>query len=325
MSLLEIKDLVIQYKTDDGLTHAVNGVNLSIDKGETLGLVGETGAGKTTTALGIMNLIPDPPGIIAGGEIIFDGENLLKLKPHDMRKIRGKHISMIFQDPMTALNPIMKVGEQISEVIYEHDGCSLEEAYRKSLQMLEMVGIRPERAGEYPHQFSGGMKQRVVIAIALACEPDLIIADEPTTALDVTIQAQVLDLMRKLRERLKTSMLLITHDFGVVAEMCDRCAVIYAGEIVEMGRVEQIFRNPIHPYTRGLFDALPRLDREVERLKPIPGLMANPMELPSYCSFCERCEYAGEECGKNDPVLTEVEPEHFVKCLRFGAGKEAAR
>ena len=323
MSLLEIKDLVIQYKTDDGLTHAVNGVNLSIDKGETLGLVGETGAGKTTTALGIMNLIPDPPGIIAGGEIIFDGENLLKLKPHDMRKIRGKHISMIFQDPMTALNPIMKVGEQISEVIYEHDGCSLEEAYRKSLQMLEMVGIRPERAGEYPHQFSGGMKQRVVIAIALACNPQLLIADEPTTALDVTIQAQVLAMMKDLKTRLNTAMLLITHDLGIVAQTCDRVAIMYAGEIVEYGTLEHIFRNAVHPYTIGLFGSLPSLERSVRRLTPIPGLMPDPTDLPSGCSFHPRCPRACDRCTQAAPPYTEIESGHFVRCIFAAEGGSA--
>ena len=321
--ILDIRHLVVHYETREGVVEAVNDLSLTIRKGETLGLVGETGAGKTTVALSTIRLLPVPPSHVIDGEIYFEGENLFEKTEKEMKKIRGRKIGMIFQDPMSALNPVQYVGDQIAEVIRLHRNCSKAEAQVKAMEMLQMVGIPETRYKEYPHQFSGGMKQRVIIAIALACEPELIIADEPTTALDVTIQAQVLDLMRKLRERLNTSMMLITHDFGVVAEMCDRCAVIYAGEIVEMGRVEQIFRNPTHPYTRGLFDALPNLDKEVERLTPIKGLMANPMDLPEYCSFCDRCAYAGEDCRKDDPVLVEVEPEHFVKCLRFGKKEEA--
>ncbi|MGM9615162.1 MAG: ABC transporter ATP-binding protein [Oscillospiraceae bacterium] len=316
--ILDIRNLVVHYETQEGVVEAVNDLSLTILRGETLGLVGETGAGKTTVALSTIGLLPVPPSHIIQGEIVFEGENLLEKSEKEMKKIRGRKIGMIFQDPMSALNPVQYVGDQIAEVIQLHQKCSKGEAQIKAMEMLKMVGIPETRYKEYPHQFSGGMKQRVVIAIALACEPDLIIADEPTTALDVTIQAQVLELMRQLRQRLNTSMLLITHDFGVVAEMCDRCAVIYAGEIVEMGRVEQIFRHPTHPYTRGLFDALPSLDKEVDRLKPIPGLMANPMDLPAYCSFCERCECSSENCRQNDPKLVEIEPEHFVKCLRFG-------
>lgn len=315
--ILDIKNLVVHYETPEGVVEAVNDLSMTILRGETLGLVGETGAGKTTVALSTIGLLPVPPSHILQGEIYFEGENLLEKSEKEMKHIRGRKIGMIFQDPMSALNPVQYVGDQIAEVIQLHQKCSKGEAQIKAMEMLKMVGIPETRYKEYPHQFSGGMKQRVVIAIALACEPELIIADEPTTALDVTIQAQVLELMRQLRQRLNTSMLLITHDFGVVAEMCDRCAVIYAGEIVEMGRVGQIFRNPLHPYTRGLFDALPDLDREVERLKPIPGLMANPMDLPEYCSFCERCEYSDSGCRKADPKLIEAEPEHFVKCLRF--------
>ncbi len=323
-TVLDIRDLVVHYETQEGVVEAVNGLSMTIRRGETLGLVGETGAGKTTVALSAIGLLPVPPSHIIQGEIYFEGEDLLKKSEKEMKRIRGRKIGMIFQDPMSALNPVQYVGDQIAEVIQLHQKCGKGEAQVKAMEMLRMVGIPETRYKEYPHQFSGGMKQRVIIAIALACEPELIIADEPTTALDVTIQAQVLELMRQLRRRLNTSMLLITHDFGVVAEMCDRCAVVYAGEIVEMGRVEQIFRNPSHPYTRGLFDALPSLDRDVERLKPIKGLMANPMDLPAWCSFCDRCESAGEMCRKADPVLTETEPEHFVKCLRFRKDKEAA-
>lgn len=320
--IVEIKNLVVHYETQEGVVEAVNDVSLSIQKGETLGLVGETGAGKTTIALAMIGLLPVPPSHVIQGEVLLEGEDLLKKSQKEMRKVRGKKISMIFQDPMSALNPVHVVGDQIAEVIRLHQHCSKGEAVARAMEMLRMVGIPETRYKDYPHQFSGGMKQRVVIAIALACEPELIIADEPTTALDVTIQAQVLELMRQLRKRLNTSMLLITHDFGVVAEMCDRCAVIYAGEVVELGRVEQIFRNPLHPYTRGLFDSLPDLDRDVERLKPIGGLMANPMDLPPWCSFHDRCEQCTQVCKEQDPALIEIEPDHFVKCLKFGPGKE---
>ncbi len=322
--IVDIRSLVVHYETQEGVVEAVNDFSLSIRRGETLGLVGETGAGKTTVALSMIGLLPVPPSHIIQGEVFFEGEDLLKKSEKEMRSVRGRKIGMIFQDPMSALNPVKYVGDQIAEVIRLHRRCSKAEAEVKAMEMLRMVGIPESRYKEYPHQFSGGMKQRVIIAIALACEPELIIADEPTTALDVTIQAQVLELMRQLRKRLNTSMLLITHDFGVVAEMCDRCAVIYAGEIVELGTVEQIFRNPLHPYTRGLFDALPDLEKEVERLKPIKGLMANPMDLPPWCSFSERCELCGRDCHETDPVLREVEPGHFVKCLRVGPGKEQA-
>ncbi len=322
MKELEIKNLTIHYVTRAGTVRAVNDVSLSLEKGETLGLVGETGAGKTTTALGILRLVPNPPGKIIDGEILFEGEDVMKMEDASLRALRGGRISMIFQDPMTALNPVLTVGDQIAEMIALHSDCSKSESMERARQMLETVGIAPQRAGEYPHQFSGGMKQRVVIAIALACNPALLIADEPTTALDVTIQAQVLELMKQLRSQFNTSMLLITHDFGVVAEMCDKCAVIYAGEIVEYGTTERIFHNPLHPYTKGLFDSLPDLEREMRRLKPIKGLMANPMDLPPWCSFSDRCEQCVDQCKRCDPILTEVEPGHFVKCLHFGPGKE---
>ena len=266
MELLELKDLTIHYFTDEGVVRAVNGLTLSVGAGETVGLVGETGAGKTTTALGIMNLVPDPPGRIVSGQILYNGEDLAKKSQIEMRDIRGRQISMIFQDPMTALNPVLTVGDQIAEVIRLHEEVSRADAYVKAAKMLEMVGIPSERLGEYPHQFSGGMKQRVVIAIALACNPRLLIADEPTTALDVTIQAQVLKMMNDLKQNLGTSMILITHDLGVVAETCDKVAIMYAGEIVEYGSLEDIFLHTAHPYTKGLFESIPSLKRDTKRL-----------------------------------------------------------
>ena len=320
MNLLEIKGLTIHYITRKTVIRAVNNLNLKIDEGKTIGLVGETGAGKTTTALGIMRLIPHPPGKIVGGEIIFEGNDLLKASDNEIRKIRGNEISMIFQDPMTALNPIMRIGDQIAEVIQLHGDCSKSEAAKRSRKMLETVGIRADRATEYPHQFSGGMKQRVVIAMALACNPKILIADEPTTALDVTIQAQVLEMMNDLKRQYKTSMLLITHDLGIVAETCDETAIMYAGEIVESGTLSHIFRNAAHPYTIGLFGSIPDLDVDVYRLNPIPGLMPDPADLPIGCKFYPRCKDACEQCKEKAPEFTEIEPGHFVRCLR--AAKE---
>lgn len=320
-NIVEIKDLIVHYITDEGVVEAVNDLSLSIKHGETLGLVGETGAGKTTIALSIMGLLPDPPSKILQGSIHFDGEDLLKKTQKEMRQIRGEKISMIFQDPMTALNPVFTVGDQIREVIELHQGVNKKEAAEKAKEIMLTVGIDPSRYHDYPHQFSGGMKQRVVIAIALACRPELLIADEPTTALDVTIQAQMLELMMNLKKELNTSMIMITHDLGVIAEVCDRCAVIYAGEIVESGTLEDIFENPKHPYTIGLFDSLPDLDHDVERLKPIKGLMPNPMELPPYCSFADRCDECTEECKKYAPRLEEIEPGHAVRCIKYTSGK----
>ena len=319
-NILEIKDLTIQYHADNRIVEAVNKLNLTLGKGESLGLVGETGAGKTTTALGIMGLIPNPPGIITEGEIVFEGQDLLKLNKKKKREVRGKKISMIFQDPMTSLNPVMTVGDQIAESIRIHEKCSKAEAAAKAVEMLEMVGIPGERYSEYPHQFSGGMKQRVVIAISLSCNPELLLADEPTTALDVTIQAQVLDLIVKLKKEKQTSMILITHDLGIVAEVCDKVAIMYAGEIVEYGSLAQIYNNTCHPYTKGLFGSIPDLDSHVKRLSPIPGLMPDPANLPAGCSFCPRCSAACEKCQTENPGMVEVEPGHFVKC--FNIGKE---
>ncbi|CAL7901743.1 ABC transporter ATP-binding protein [Fusobacterium necrophorum] len=313
--LLEIKNLEVQYVTDEETVYAVNSIDIALNEGETLGLVGETGAGKTTTALGIMRLVPNPPGKIIGGEIIYEGENLLKLSEEEMRKIRGNKISMIFQDPMTSLNPVMTVGEQIAEVIQIHENTSTEEAMKKAGEMLELVGIPAARIHDFPHQFSGGMKQRVVIAIALACNPKLLIADEPTTALDVTIQAQVLDLMNNLKEKFKTAMILITHDLGVVAQVCDKVAIMYAGEIVESGSLEEIFENTKHPYTLGLFGSIPSLDEERSRLTPIQGLMPDPTILPKGCKFNPRCPHATDLCRKKIPNSVEVVPGHNVKCF----------
>ncbi len=283
--LLDVKDLVIHYETDDGLVQALNGVSLQIHTGKTLGLVGETGAGKTTLAKGIMQLVPNPPGKIKGGEVFYDGEDLLKKSVQEMRKVRGKQISMIFQDPMTSLNPVMTVRDQIMEVILQHNKLSKEEAVKKADEMLELVGIPAARGREYPHQFSGGMKQRVIIAIALACQPRLLIADEPTTALDVTIQAQVLDLIQNLKKRDNTSMLLITHDLGVVAQTCDYVAIMYAGEIVEYGTLREVYKDIRHPYTKGLMASIPNLVEQVERLQAIDGLMPDPTNLAKGCSL----------------------------------------
>jgi peptide/nickel transport system ATP-binding protein len=316
-NLLEIKNLSIEYDTDERANKAVNNLNLKIREGETLGFVGETGAGKTTTALGIMRLVPDPPGKIVSGEIYFEGENLLQKSEKEMRTIRGNKISMIFQDPMTSLNPIMTVGEQIQEVIELHQNLAKDELRKKAEEMLETVGIRKERFDDYPHQFSGGMKQRVVIAMALACNPKLIIADEPTTALDVTIQAQVLELMKELKDKFNTSMLLITHDLGVVAETCDYVAIMYAGSSLEYGNVERLYNNPLHPYTVGLFNSIPSLDEDKEKLDVIPGTPPDPANLPTGCRFHPRCSRCMEICKKSIPKTIEVEKGHFVSCFLY--------
>lgn len=314
-TLLSIKDLSVQFNTVDmGECKAVNHVSLDLKEGETLGLVGETGAGKTTIALSILGLLQSPPGKIMNGQILYKGEDLLKKNKKQMRKIRGEEIAMVFQDPMTALNPCDRVGDQIAEMIYLHQKVSKKEAMEKAADMMEMVGISRDRYREYPHQFSGGMKQRVIIAMALSCDPKILLADEPTTALDVTIQAQVLEMMKDLIKKKGTSVLLITHDLGVVAQMCERVAVIYAGEIVEYGTAEDIFDRTAHPYTMGLFGALPGYDADSDRLHPIPGLMPNPSKLPSYCKFADRCGKCTKQCKEGSPELKEIEPGHFVRC-----------
>ena len=314
--ILSVRDLVVTYKSDRHIAQAVNHVSFDLHRGETLGFVGETGAGKTTIAKSIMRILPDPPAEINSGEIIYEGEDLLKLPESKMQAVRGNKISMVFQDPMTALNPTMRIGEQIEEVIKLHQkGVSSKERAR---EMLELVGIPGSRSEEYPHQFSGGMKQRVVIAMAMACNPELLIEDEPTTALDVTIQAQVLKLMSELKEKLHTSVILITHNLGVVAETCDNVAVIYAGEIVEYGTTEQVFDHPTHPYTKGLFGSLVDLDNIDRPLMPIKGQMPDPFSLPKGCKFQERCQLVGETCSCPDIPFIEVEKGHYCRCIMEG-------
>lgn len=312
--LLEIEDLVVEYHTDNGVVHAVNGISLELSKGEIIGLVGETGAGKTTTALSIMQLLQIPPAKIVGGSIRLNGEDLLNAKDKRIREIRGKHISMIFQDPMTALNPLETVGNQVSETLLIHEKFSRGEAREKAAHFLEMVGINRERFNDYPNQFSGGMKQRIIIAIALSCQPELLIADEPTTALDVTIQNQVLALMKNLQSELKTSIILITHDLGIVAEMCQRVAVVYAGEIVEIGGAADIYDRMAHPYTKGLFTSIPNISTTADRLIPIPGSMHDPREIIKGCAFASRCSQCIDCCTEAKPELTDIGSGHLVRC-----------
>jgi peptide/nickel transport system ATP-binding protein len=317
-NLLEIRNLTVEYRTDNAVIHAVNNISLSIRKGESIGLVGETGAGKTTIAKSVLRILQTPPAKLVSGEIYFQARDLLNLSEREMRKIRGNKLAMIFQDPMTALNPIEKVGYQIAEAIKQHNRISKQESQRRACDMLEMVGIPMDRFEEYPHQFSGGMKQRVVIAMALACNPELLFADEPTTALDVTIQAQVLEMMQSLKDKLGTSVVLITHDLGVVAGFCDTVAVVYAGEIVERGTVADIFDRAAHPYTLGLFGSLPKINARGVRLKPIKGLMPDPTNLPKGCPFHDRCPDASDICAQTAPKEVEVAPGHSVKCVLAG-------
>ena len=319
---LEIRNLTVEYVVDEEVVHAVTGVNIAIPAGRTFGLVGETGAGKTTTALSILNLVPSPAGRIVSGEIFVEGEDVFKMSPRQLRAMRGNHVAMVFQDPMTSLNPIKTVGEQIAEGIKIHRGVGEKEALRQAVNMLEMVGIPGGRVSEYPHQFSGGMKQRVVIAIALACDPDILIADEPTTALDVTIQAQVLKLINELKEKSRMVMLMITHDLGIVAEVCDAVGIMYAGRIVECGTLADIFDNLRHPYTRGLFDSLPDIGNRRAELKPIPGLIPDPVNLPPGCSFHPRCSYAKPECSRDIPQVRWLSDTHHVSCHLYNETAE---
>ena len=323
--LLEIKDLEVQFHTMDSDVHAVNGIDLTIDAGETLGLVGETGAGKTTTALSILNLIQSPPGKIEKGEILFDGKDILKMSEEELHSIRGSAISMIFQDPMTALNPIFKVEDQIAEVVKIHEKVSKTEAVKKAREMLEFVGIPAERGGDYPHQFSGGMKQRVVIAMALACSPKLLIADEPTTALDVTIQAQIIDLLKDLQKEKNASVILITHDLGVVANIADRIVVMYAGQIVERGPSVEVFHHPRHPYTNALLEAVPRLDLENKQtLASIEGTPPDLIAPPKGCPFCTRCKYCMEICCEQQPPVLDFGGGHEAGCWLYRLETPAA-
>ena len=315
--ILDAENLVVRYETEDGIVRALNGVDFKLGYKKTLGLVGETGAGKTTAALAMLRLIPDPPGVMECDKLEIVGQDMLSLNTHELEKVRGAKISMIFQDPMTSLNPTFTVAEQIAESIEIHEHVSKKEAHEKALDMLELVGIPRTRGNEYPHQFSGGMKQRVVIAIALACNPNLLIADEPTTALDVTIQAQVLELMKELKEKYNTSIIMITHDLGIVAEVCDDVAVMYAGRIVEEGSLWEVFEETMHPYTEGLFNSLPNIRDRKGMLKPIKGLMPDPSNLPEGCAFAPRCEYATEECSKAVPALEHVSGTHRVACSAY--------
>lgn len=310
--LLQIRDLHVQYFSDDAVIKAVNGLSLELSKGESLGFVGETGAGKTTTALSIMQLLPQPAGLITKGEILYHGKNLIENTEKENLAVRGAGISMVFQDPMTALNPTMRISRQILEVVEAHGNYSHREATEICVDMLERVGMRRDRFHDYPHQLSGGMKQRVVIAMALLCNPEMLIADEPTTALDVTIQAQILEIIKDLIQKTGMTLLLITHDLGIVAETCNRVAVMYAGSIVEMGKVLDVFDNPKHPYTKGLFDSIPRLNEESSLLTPIEGTPPNPADLPPGCPFHPRCRYRQAICAVEVPPISGVE--HTVRC-----------
>ncbi len=320
MALLEIRDLTVRFHTDSGVVHAVNGISFSVEKGEVLGVVGESGCGKSVTALAVMRLLPIPPARIEGGEILFEGRDLLTLSEEEMRRHRGNHISMIFQEPMTSLNPVFTIGDQIAEAVMLHQGLGRQEALERTAAMLKRVHIpSPEqRIKEYPHQLSGGMRQRVMIAMALSCNPSVLIADEPTTALDVTIQAQILDLMQEIRRKSEMAMILITHDLGVVAETADRILVMYAGQVVEMAKTVDLFRRPSHPYTISLLQSIPRLGAGGvrQRLSAIPGSVSDLLSLPSGCIFAARCSHVTGECRRRQPEFVEVEPGHLIRCIK---------
>ena len=316
--LLQVSDLKTYFFTDKGVVKAVDGVSFSLAEGSTLGIVGESGCGKTVTALSILRLVPSPPGRIVDGSILFKGRDLLELSNQEIRRIRGREISMIFQEPMTSLNPVFTVGNQIMEAIIEHEKVSRRQARERTVEMLNRVGIpnAEDRVKDYPNQLSGGMRQRVMIAMALCLNPSVLIADEPTTALDVTIQAQILDLMVRLRQEFHMSIVLITHDLGVIAEMASDVLIMYAGQVMEYAPVEVIFENPIHPYTQGLLDSIPRLEEEKERLKTIPGLVPELFIDSSGCLYQDRCDKAGEECLHQQPELVEIKPKHWVRCVK---------
>ena len=315
--VLDVENLNVKFVLEEETVEAVNGTSLQIREGETLGLVGETGAGKTTTALSILRLIDSPPGVMECDKLEVCGEDILHMSVVELEHTRGSLVSMIFQDPMTSLNPVFTVGYQIAESLERHEHLNKQEAWEKAEDMLELVGIPRERAIEYPHQFSGGMKQRVIIAIALACSPKLLIADEPTTALDVTIQAQILHLMRELKEKQNTSMIMITHDLGIVAETCDRVAVMYAGRIIEEGNLDEVFNHTKHPYTEGLFNSLPNIKNRKSKLQPIHGLMPDPTNLPKGCAFAPRCNYATDACFQRQPEIRDFGGTHKAACLAY--------
>ena len=325
-TILEIKDLCVEFQTVEGTVHAVDHLNYTLHKGEKLGIVGESGSGKSVSSLGMMQLIPNPPGRITGGEILYHGKDLVKASEKEMQKIRGNEISMIFQEPMTSLNPIIKCGKQIAESLRLHRGMKKKEAMEEAVRMMRAVGIaNPEvRAHEYPHQMSGGMRQRVMIAMALACQPQILIADEPTTALDVTIQAQILDLIRELNESMGTSVVFITHDLGVVSELCDTVIVMYTGHIVEQAPVKELFESPKHPYTKGLLNAIPKITRERNPLETIEGMVPNPTERIEGCSFSPRCPYATDQCRKAEPPMAELSDGRLVRCLQYAKENEEA-
>ena len=309
---------MVEFKTENGTKQAINHLNLTIHKGESLGLVGEAGAGKTTTALGVLRLLPKHSAKIKSGIIEFHGENMAKFSERRLREIRGDKISMIFQNPLTSLNPVFTVGEQIAMVLRKHKNIGNKQAMEEAGKLMETVGIAKERINDYPHQFSGGMRQRIGIAAALACSPELLIADEPTTALDVTIQAQILELMKKLQKQYDTSLLMITHNLGIISELCRNVAVMYAGAIIEYGSVKEVFTNPMHPYTKGLLGAIPTLDDQKERLVAIPGEVANPYHLPKGCSFNPRCECKNADCAKEIPPMIKINESHYVSCFHCG-------
>ncbi len=325
-AVLKVKDLCVEFHTAEGKVQAVNNLSYTLHAGEKLGIVGESGSGKSVSSLGIMQLIPNPPGRITGGEILYKGQELLKKSEREMEKIRGNEISMIFQEPMTSLNPIHKCGHQIAESLQLHRRLGKKEALAEAIAMMKAVGIaNPEvRAHEYPHQMSGGMRQRVMIAMALACRPQILIADEPTTALDVTIQAQILDLIRELNRKMNTAVLFITHDLGVVSELCDTVIVMYTGRIVEQAPVQELFREPMHPYTVGLLEAIPRITRERRPLSTIKGMVPNPTEKIGGCSFWPRCPRATEQCQKEAPPVIRISEERSVRCWLYADGKEKA-
>lgn len=318
-NLVQIKNLKTYFYTEDGIVKAVDDVSFNIRKGEIIGVVGESGCGKSVTAMSIMRLIPSPPGKIVGGEILFENKKILELKDNEMRKIRGNDIAVIFQEPMTSLNPIFTIGYQIQEVIMLHQKLNKVQSKKKAVEMLKLVGV--PRADEivecYPHELSGGMRQRAMIAMAVSCNPKLLIADEPTTALDVTIQAQILDIMRDLKKKLNTSIMLITHDLGVIAEMAEYVVVMYAGKVIEEAPVIELFKNPMHPYTEGLMKSKPSLDKDVERLYSIPGQVPNPINMPEECYFCVRCPKAIDICRKQQPSIKEIRPGHKVACFLY--------
>ena len=316
-TLLEIKDYTVEFHTETGVKQAINHLDLTIHKGESLGLVGEAGAGKTTTALSILRLLPKHSAKIKGGTILFHGEDMSKLSQKQLMDIRGSKISMIFQNPLTSLNPVFTVGEQIAMVLRRHKGLKNKEALKEAGDLMEIVGISRERIKDYPHQFSGGMRQRIGIAAALACSPELLIADEPTTALDVTIQAQIMELMKQLQDQYDTSLLMITHNLGIISELCKNVAVMYAGSIIEYGTVKEVFSNPAHPYTKGLLGAIPSLDDSKERLVAIPGEVANAYHLPAGCSFNPRCEQCQNECFEKKPVMIKLNDDHYVACWAY--------